>query len=70
MLVSSTNHPTTSEVIFGSASDPLVHVAGNITNIIDLKMDTKGFHCEKFLFALNTDGPRGFSGESVWFHLR
>ena len=49
--------------IYGKTDKPLIHVAGNITNIIDIVNDTKGFTVgERFLFALNTDGPRGFSG--------
>jgi len=48
---------------FGTTAKPLTHVAGNITDIVSITDAAAGFTVgASLLFAINTDGPRGFSG--------
>ena len=48
---------------FGTNDKPLTHVAGNITDIVSITDAAAGFTVgASLLFAINTDGPRGFSG--------
>ena len=51
-------------ITFGTNTKPISHVAGNITDIINVTDSTTGFTVgSNLLFAINTDGMRGLSGE-------
>lgn len=51
-------------VTYGSAAKPLTHVAGNISQIIGATPDAGFTQGTGVLFALNVDGPKGFSGNT------